>query len=89
MFHAAEAVLASKGLKFKTHRAVLSGFGRFLIQTGEFPADTHRWFLDAYDLRQLGDYQPLSTISEDRIADMQLKAAAFVEQAEGWLGRQA
>lgn len=89
MFHAAEAVLAAKGLKFKTHRAVLAGYGRHAVQSGDMPEETHRWFLDAYDLRHLGDYTPLAAVQESQIEVFVRRAAAFVEEAERWLSRQA
>lgn len=85
MFYAAEAALMTKGLAFRSHRSVLSGFGRQLVKTGELPTELHEWLIDAFDKRQLGDYVPVSQLEEQDIRELQVKAAAFVAAIERWL----
>jgi uncharacterized protein (UPF0332 family) len=41
MFYSAEAVLLTKDLKFKKHSAVISGFGKEFVKTGEFEEKYH------------------------------------------------
>jgi len=38
MFYATEAVLLTKGLKFTSHRSVISLFGQHFVKTGIFKA---------------------------------------------------
>jgi uncharacterized protein (UPF0332 family) len=85
MFYAAEAAVFVKGLTFRSHRAVLSGFGQHLVKTGELPTEMHQWILDAFDKRQMGDYLPVSPLDEQDIQDLQAKAVAFVDRVESWL----
>jgi uncharacterized protein (UPF0332 family) len=56
MFYAAEAVLLSKGLRFQRHGSVHAAFGEHFVKTGLLNTKLHRWLLDAFDQRILGDY---------------------------------
>ena len=56
MFYIAEAVLLSLGLSFSKHSAVVAAFGQHIVQTGHVPEHLHRYLLDAFDLRMVGDY---------------------------------
>lgn len=47
MFHAAEALLLSKGLEFSSHGAVQSAYGREFAKTGLLRVRFHRALLDA------------------------------------------
>ncbi len=85
MFYAAEAALLTRGFAFRSHRSVLSAFGQQLVKTGELPIELHQWILDAFDKRQLGDYVPVSQLEEQDIRELELKAAAFVEEIDRWL----
>jgi hypothetical protein len=57
MFHAARAILFSKGVKAKTHRGTISLFGEHIVKKGylsEEYADTLR---KTFDLRQKSNYE--------------------------------
>lgn len=41
MFYAATAVLATRGLRFSRHSALIAGFGQNLVATGQFSAEHH------------------------------------------------
>ncbi|MEK7408525.1 MAG: HEPN domain-containing protein, partial [Acidobacteriota bacterium] len=62
MFYCAEALLASKGLAFSSHRAVLSAFAQHFVQPGLLPAALHAWLREAFDKRQIGDYVARSNL---------------------------
>jgi len=42
MFHAAEALLKTRGLEFKTHGALISAYGQEFAKSGELPVHLHR-----------------------------------------------
>ncbi len=56
MFYTAEALLCSKGLKFRKHGGVHSAFGEHFTKTGLLDAKFHRWLLEAFGKRIKGDY---------------------------------
>ncbi len=85
MFYAAEALLLARGQTFSSHRAVISAFGKLLVKTGELPPELHQWLIEAFDKRQLSDYEFLSGIGDPEVKAMQPKAAKFLEQAVAYL----
>ncbi|MEW6308097.1 MAG: HEPN domain-containing protein [Bacillota bacterium] len=56
MFYAVEALLLSRALSFSKHSAVIAAFGQHFVKPGVLPASLHQHLLDAYALRNLGDY---------------------------------
>lgn len=56
MFYAAEALLLDQDLSFSKHSAVISAFGQRFVKTGILDSSLHRHLLEAFDLRNLGDY---------------------------------
>jgi uncharacterized protein (UPF0332 family) len=79
MFYGAEALLLHKGLTFSSHRAVISALGQHVITSGKAPAEMHRWLREAFDKRQLGDYETMPTLDENDGRDLQRKADRFLE----------
>lgn len=79
MFYLAEAALSSKGVAFKSHRAVLAGFNQHLVHTGDLPQEHYRRLSQAFDARQLADYAPTSLLRELELQELESKAAAFVD----------
>ncbi|MBI5700803.1 HEPN domain-containing protein [Candidatus Saganbacteria bacterium] len=63
MFYVAEALLLSKELAFSKHAGVISAFGKHFIKTNILDHKFHRYLLDAYEYREIGDYEPLEKIS--------------------------
>jgi uncharacterized protein (UPF0332 family) len=64
MFYATEALLLSRDLSFSKHSAVIAAFGREFVKTGTLPRSLHRYLLDAYDLRNLGDYGAVHAVDD-------------------------
>lgn len=56
MFYVAEALLNEKGLRFRKHGGVQSAFGEHFVKTGEFEPKFHRWLLEMFNKRIVGDY---------------------------------
>lgn len=78
MFYAAEALLEGRGLSFSKHSAVIAAFGREFAKPRLLPADLHKHLLEAYELRQIGDYAGPGAVSRE-------KAAEQIERAEEFL----
>ena len=91
MFYCAEALLLSKGLSYSRHGSVIAAFGQYFVKAGIFSAELHQWLRDAFDKRQIADYEALAILSEADILTMEQQALHFLEEArtylaqEGWL----
>lgn len=64
MFHAATAVLLEHDIKRSSHSGVISALGESFVATGKLAVEHHRYFRDAFDLRQQGDYEPQFDINK-------------------------
>ena len=86
MFYVAEAFLLNEGLTFSSHAAVISAFGRDFARTGRVPVEFHRYLIDGQDLRNQGDYDIDSAITEAEANQLIAQAEQFLELAERLLG---
>ena len=86
MFYVAEAFLLNEGLTFSSHAAVISAFGRDFARTGRVPVEFHRYLIDAQDLRNQGDYDIDSAITEAEANQLIAQAQQFLKLAERLLG---
>lgn len=66
MFYAVEALLLSCNLSFSKHSAVISAFGKDFVKTGIFDVRYHRYLLDAFDLRNKGDYGAMHAVPKEK-----------------------
>jgi len=64
MFYAAEALLLSRNLSFSKHSAVIAAFGQHFVKTGALSPSLHQHLLDAFDLRNLGDYGAIRAVDD-------------------------
>ncbi len=85
MFYATQAILLTKNLAFSKHAAVISAFGRDFIKTDILPAALHRYILDAFDLRQIGDYGAVNSVSKETAATALKHAEEFIEAIEKYI----
>lgn len=85
MFDGAEAVLLVRGLTFSSHRAVLSAFAQHFVKPGLLPKDLHQWLREAFDKRQISDYEFHTDLSDDEVLDLKNKAEQFLLQIEAFL----
>ena len=74
MYYATQAILLTKNLAFSEQAAAISALGRDFVKIGIFPIGLHDNILDAFDLRQKGDYDAANYISKE-IATTTLKHA--------------
>jgi len=64
MFYGASALLAQRGLQFRSHQGVHAAFGKEFAKSGLMDPKYHRKLLNAFELRLLADYGPQATISQ-------------------------
>jgi uncharacterized protein (UPF0332 family) len=85
MFYIAEALLAEKGLKFSKHTGVHTAFGEQFAKTNLMDARYHRWLIDGFDKRLVGDYGVDAVIEKDVASEMINQAQEFLKAARVYL----
>ncbi len=85
MFYVAEALLNEKGMQFGKHSAVHAAFGEHFAKTKALDPKYHRWLIDSFDKRLVGDYGVESGIERDIAANMISQAREFLEAAQAYL----
>jgi uncharacterized protein (UPF0332 family) len=85
MFYAAEAALLSLGLTFSKHTAVIAAFGKHLAKPGLVPQHLHRYLLDAFDIRQIGDYDAPGMVGEERAGRVLAQTREFIDAVKVFL----
>lgn len=88
MFYLAEAALMTRGISPSSHRAVITLFGKHLVQAGVFPAELGRMLRKAYDVRLVGDYSVDVPVSRREAETLLQAARRFVDQVRTYLERQ-
>src|SRR5215203_5483407 len=71
-FYAAQALLLSKNLEFSSHGQVIAQYGFHFSRNQTLAPEYHRLLLDAFTLRNLGDYQtevPVDTEAVDKLIE--------------------
>lgn len=66
MFYAVEALLLNRDLSFSKHSAVIAAFGKDYVKAGLLDSRLHRYLLNAFDLRNAGDYGVMHIVSEEK-----------------------
>lgn len=88
MFYIAEALLNEKGLKFNKHSAVHAAFGEHFAKNNEMDVKFHRWLLNSFDKRLIGDYGVDTNIEKDVAVNVIHQAREFLEAAQEYLEKQ-
>ena len=88
MFYATLALLVWLGKGSPKHSGVLALFDKHLVKTGHFPRSMSKWFHKAFDLRQIGDYRELVTLTEKQADEVFQNARDFVRRTEQFLAPQ-
>lgn len=65
VFHMAQALLATQGLEFTSHEAVIAAFGREFAKSKKLDPKYHRILIDAFDARLTADYDVETSVSEE------------------------
>lgn len=90
MMHAAEALLyEEKELSFNKHGDIHGACGLYFAKTKILVPKFHRWLLDAYDQRIVGDYDVSSGLDEELVFEMIEHAREFLRTAKEYLARKS
>ncbi len=89
MFYIAEALLNEKEMQFGKHSAVHAAYGENFAKTKILDPKYHRWLLDSFDKRIMGDYGVESGIESDIAVNMINQAREFLEAAQSYLDKQS
>lgn len=86
MFHAASAILLSRGLAFKTHSGAHTAFATEITRVGLLPAELHSWLVSAANDRLAANYLTGHDLGrEDAVKHIE-RADAFLRHAYRFLG---
>ncbi|PIV26836.1 MAG: DNA-binding protein [Anaerolineae bacterium CG03_land_8_20_14_0_80_58_20] len=85
MMRIAEALLNEKGLNFDNHGDIHGAYGLHFAKTKALDPKFHRWLLDSFDHRIVGDYDVDADFGSDMVADMINQAYEFLEAARTYL----
>jgi uncharacterized protein (UPF0332 family) len=88
MMHTAEALLfEEKDLSFNKHGDIHAAYGLHFAKTKSLDPKFHRWLLDAFDQRIVGDYDVSSSLDEDVVSEMIQQAREFLQTAHQYLNK--
>ena len=85
MFYIAEALLNELDLKFGKHGNVHAAFGEHFAKTKKLNPKYHRWLIDSFDKRQVGDYGIEATLDAETALTMINQAQEFLKAARDYL----
>ena len=82
----AEALLfEEKDLSFNKHGDIHAAYGLYFAKTKILDPKFHRWLLDAFDQRIVGDYDVNSGLDNDVVSEMIEQAREFLQAAKAYL----
>jgi uncharacterized protein (UPF0332 family) len=79
MFHAAKAVLLSRGIERSSHHAVLSAFGEHIVKPGLLEHRFHTYITKSFARRNECDYLSFTAADELEVEKIMNRAKEFVE----------
>jgi uncharacterized protein (UPF0332 family) len=82
MFYLAEAILLEENKSFSKHSAVIAAFGQLFANAGRVPIELHRYLIDGFDSRNVGDYQTGQSLGPDDANEQIHRAEKFLRVAE-------
>lgn len=85
MFYVAEALLHEKGLAFSKHGNIHAAFGEHFAKTKILDPKFHRWLINSFDARQIGDYSVDAVIQPADVFTAIQQAREFLDAAKIFL----
>jgi uncharacterized protein (UPF0332 family) len=80
MYYATQALLLSKNIDTSTHKGTIRLFGQHFVKTGQISPELAKVLSDAYELRQLSDYDADFIGTPTQAEDILGQARAFVAE---------
>ena len=87
IFYAARAVMALDGVDRKKHSGVISYFQENYIKTGIFDKELSNIIQDAFNMRQISDYQDFFIISHGDAVEQLKNAGKFCNEIKKYIGK--
>ncbi len=87
MFYSLEALLLNKNLSFSKHSAVISFFGKDFVKTGLFEQKFHKYVLEAFDLRNVGDYGAMHAVPKEKAEELMSNARELIYAVQEFILR--
>lgn len=85
MFYGLEALYLSREQGFSKHSAIISAFGKDFIKPGIFNEKFHRYLLEAFELRNAGDYGTIHSVPLEKTGEIITKAGDFIKMIDEYL----
>jgi uncharacterized protein (UPF0332 family) len=82
IFYAIEALMLDRDLSFSKHSALIAAFGKEFVKTGIFDSRFHRYILNAFDLRNTGDYGIIHAVTEENASQAIAEAGELLDEIE-------
>jgi uncharacterized protein (UPF0332 family) len=85
MFYLVNAILLTKEMSFSKHQAVVASFGQHFVKTKIFEQKFHQYLVEAFEQRQIGDYEPLEEITKETTQKSIDHALEFLNAVKDYL----
>lgn len=85
MFYLVSALLLTKDMSFSKHQAVVASFGQHFVKTKIFEQKFHQYLIEAFEQRQIGDYEPLEEITKETAQKSIDHALEFLNAVKDYL----
>jgi len=85
MFYLVNAILLTKEMSFSKHQAVVASFGQHFVKTKIFEQKFHQYLVEAFEQRQIGDYEPLEEITKETAQKSIDHALEFLKAVKDYL----
>lgn len=82
VFHAAKAVLFTKGITERSHKGVVSQFGEYFVKTGLLEKEFGRILRREKEDRELSDYEVMTIFDESQVETRIEEAESFLKMAK-------
>lgn len=85
MFYSLEALLLNQNRSFSKHSGIISAFGKDFVKTGLFDKKFHQYVLEAFDLRNAGDYGAMHAVPEKKANGLLAKTKELIDAVQAHL----
>jgi len=82
VFHAAKAVLHSRGYKPKSHAGLRTLFGEHIVKAGIMSREYSDILRDVFDARQISDYEVYAEFGKEEVGTLVNMADRFLKAAK-------
>ena len=87
VLHLAKAALLSQGVRTSSHKGVLAMFGLHLVEKGLMKPDLAKILAKEKEDRELGDYDVMIDIDQERATDRIRQADQFITSVKSFLSK--